>query len=251
MPEQAAPEAVARLRVGLGREVDPRLVADPVLSHESLIQPGTERAVGHPLVRDAHDVAVAEPPQVLERQLGSPFVVDVYPGHTAALDPVTHSDDIAVATRQVFQGRIAALQVADDHDPVGMRLLEHGAVDRRHVGPVVDVAEEQPIAPCPRGDVDSAQDLEQERVGDVPDDDAQERAATPAQGPRKQVRLVAQLLGRGQNPLTRRLPDLDARFAAVQDPRGGRGRDAGPLRYVAQRDRGNGFSHLPRRPLRA
>src|SRR5207247_4940128 len=67
MPEQAAPEAVARLRVGLGREVDPRLVADPVLGHESLIQAGTERAVGHQAVSDVYYVGVPIVSDVLER----------------------------------------------------------------------------------------------------------------------------------------------------------------------------------------
>jgi hypothetical protein len=75
---------------------------------------------------------------------------------------------------QHVEGRVAALQVADHDDPVGVRVLEHRAVGHRLRGPVVDVAEEQPVPPRPGLLVDAAQDLDVERVGDVAGDHAQQ-----------------------------------------------------------------------------
>ena len=118
-----------------------------------------------------------------------------------------------------------------------MRLLEHRAVDRGDVRAPVDVAEEQAVAACAGDLVDAAQDLGVERVADVPDDHAEQRAPAAAQRPGEEVGLVAEVRRRGEDPLAGRLADGHAGLAAVEDPRDRRDRDAGPLRDVAERDR--------------
>ena len=75
-----------------------------------------------------------------------------------------------------------------------------------------------------------------ERVGDVPDDHAEQRAPAAAQRAGQQVRPVAELVGGGEDALARVSPDRDAGLAAVEDARDGRDRDAGPLGHVAQGD---------------
>ena len=73
-----------------------------------------------------------------------------------------------------LQGRVGALDVADDDDPVRVRPLEHRAVRQRDVRPVVDVAQEQPVVARLGRAVDAAQDLDVERVGDVAGDHAEQ-----------------------------------------------------------------------------
>ena len=123
-----------------------------------------------------------------------------------------------VAVGDLVEGRVAALDVAHDDDPVGMRLLEHRAVDGGDIRPVVDVAEEEPIVAVPGGLVDAAQDLDMERVGDVAGDHAEQRAPAAAQRPGEEVRLVAEIRRRGEDPVSRRLANRDAGLAAVEDP---------------------------------
>ena len=94
---------------------------------------------------------------------------------------------------QVVERRVAAGDVAENEDPVGVRLLEHRPVDRSDVRTPVDMAEEQAVAALPGDFVDAAQDLDVERVADVPDDDTEQRAPAAPKGSRQEVGLVAEL----------------------------------------------------------
>ena len=151
---------------------------------------------------------------------------------------------------QVVERRVAARDVAEHEDPVGMRLLEHRPVDRGDVRAPVDVAEEQAVAALPGDIIDAAQDLDVERVADVPDDDAEQRAPAAPQGSCQEVRLVAEIGCRSQDARAGLVPDRDTGVLIVEDPRDRRDGDAGPLRNVAERDRlANRLDHAPSPPL--
>src|SRR5262249_34328166 len=65
----------------------------------------------------------------------------------------------------------------------------------------------------------------------------EERAAAAAQGPGEEIRLVAEVGSRREDPLAGLVADRDAGVPAVQDP-GDRGdRDPRALRHVAEGDR--------------
>ena len=149
-----------------------------------------------------------------------------------------------MASRHVVQRSIATLDVAHQHDSVGMRLLEHRAVNRSDIGPVVDMAEEQAKTAQPRHVVDAAQHLEQKRVGDVAHDHAEQRALAAAQRAGEEVGLVAQLLGGRHDPLAGGVPHGHASLAPVEDARHGGNRHAGLLGNVAQR---HGRQRVPHR----
>ena len=89
---------------------------------------------------------MAQLPEVLQRQERALLVVDVDAGHAASRDTIAHPDDVRMMGRDVVERRIAARDVAEDQDPVGMRLLEHRAVDGGDVRTPIDVAEEEPVA---------------------------------------------------------------------------------------------------------
>jgi hypothetical protein len=186
---------------------------------------------------------VAEAGQVLEGQDRAALVVDIHTRHASPIEPVTDADDVTLAIRDVVERRVAAVDVAHDQDPVGVGLLEHRAVDRGDVGPVVHVTEEEAVIAGPCRRVDTAQDLDVVRVRDVAGDDAEQRAPAAAKGAGEQVRAVAELRRGGDDPLARRLSNRNARFAAIEDPRHGRDRDAGLLRNVAKGDHVAGWSH--------
>ena len=118
-----------------------------------------------------------------------------------------------VMAREVVERRVAAGDVAEDQDPVGVRLLEHRAVDRGDVRTPVDVAEEQAVAACAGDLVDAAQDLDVERVADVPDDHAEQRAPAAAQRSGQEVGLVAEVGCRDRIRVAGLLPDRDAGVA--------------------------------------
>ena len=170
---------------------------------------------------------MAQLPEVLQRQERAPLVVDVDAGHAASRDAIAHPNDVSVVGRDVVERRIAARDVAEDQDPVRMRLLEHRAVDGRDVRAPIDMAEKEPIAASPGDLVDAPEDLRVERVADVPDDHAEQRAAAPAQRSGEEVRLIAEVRGGGEDARPRLRPHRDARRVPVQDPRDGRDRDAG------------------------
>ena len=181
---------------------------------------------------------MAETPQVLERQARPGVVVRVDPRKGATLGPIGDTDDEPVLRRQVGEGRLAVGQVAEQQDPVGVRALEHRAVAQRHVRSIVDVTEEQP-EPTGAGDlVDALQDLDVERVPDVPGDDPDERAPAAAQATSQQIGPIAQGRGGRQDTLAGVVADGHPRFAAVEDPRGGCDRHPGPLGDVAERGGG-------------
>ena len=84
---------------------------------------------------------------MVHRQLRAGHVVHVHARHAPPLDAVAHPHDVEVPLREIVERLVAALDVSHDDDPVGVRLLEHRAVHRRNVGPVVDMAEEEPVVP--------------------------------------------------------------------------------------------------------
>jgi hypothetical protein len=150
---------------------------------------------------------------------------------------------VGVVIREVVQRRVAAGDVAEDQDAVGVRLFEHRAVDRGGVRAPVDVPQEEAVAAAAGDLVHAAQDLRVERVADVPDDHAEERAPAAAQRPGEEVGLVAELGGRGEDPLAGLVADGHPGVATVQDPRYGGDRDAGPLRDVPEGDRSDRLRH--------
>ena len=77
------------------------------------------------------------------------------PGTRPRPDPIADPDDVPVVVGDVVEGRVAARDVAEDEDPVGVRLLEHRAVDGRDVRAPVDVAEKEPVAASSGGLVDA------------------------------------------------------------------------------------------------
>ena len=125
---------------------------------------------------------------------------------------------------EVRQLLVASGQVAQDQDAVGVRSLEHRSVGQGHVGPVVDVTQEEAVVTGSGDFVDTLQDLDVERIRDVPGDHPDQRAPAPAQAPGEEVWLVAELGCDSQHPLPRLVADRDARFPAVQDARHGRDR---------------------------
>jgi hypothetical protein len=185
---------------------------------------------------------------VVHYQRRSPGVVGVHPRNPSPGDPIGDSDEEPVPIGEGLQRRIAALDIADEGDPVGVGLLEHRAIDRRHVRPIVDMAQEQAIVAGACNGIQSAKNLDVEWVGDVPDDDSEERAAAAPQRAGHKVRPVAQPLGRRHDPLARLGADRDAGLASVEDPRDGGDGDAGGIRDVPQcggSGTGFGLVHRP------
>ena len=129
--EQLVPEAVGGCRVRLAGVVDADPIGGIVVTQVALVDGRPERAVGHPLIDDADDVAVPEGPQVVEREARPEVVVGVDARHAAAGHAVRHADDVRVALGERIERRVATDHVADEDDPVGMRLLEHRAEDGR------------------------------------------------------------------------------------------------------------------------
>ena len=80
-------------------------------------------------------------------------------------------------------------------------------------GLLVDMAEEEPVAASAGHLVDAPQHLGVERVADVPDDHAEQRAAAPAQRSGEEVRLVAEVGCGGEDPRARLCRDRDTRLA--------------------------------------
>ena len=83
-------------------------------------------------------------------------VVGVHAGEGSALAAVGDADDVAVPLGEGVEGAVAGIQVSDHDDAVGVGPLEHRAVGHRHVGTVVDVAEEQAEVALAHHLVDSA-----------------------------------------------------------------------------------------------
>ena len=99
------------------------------------------------------------------------------------------------------------------------------------------MAEEEPIAAGLGDAVDATEDLGVERVGDVADDDAEQRAPAAAEGASQEIRLVAEVIRRGEDPLARGFPDRYAGLAAVEDSGHGRDRNPGALGDITKGDR--------------
>jgi hypothetical protein len=81
--------------------VRPDAVREAVLPHEPLVHGGPERAVGHALVDDADDRAVAQLPEMFERQQRALLVVDIDARHAAPGDPVADTHDVGMVRREV------------------------------------------------------------------------------------------------------------------------------------------------------
>ena len=150
------------------------LIGNATLAHELLVQVDPLATIVRAGVRHADDRAMAELPEVFECEVGAGHAVGVDARDLAAGRPVRDADHVAVLLRQLVERVVAALDVADDDDPVRVRALEHRAVRERDVRAVVDVAEEQPVVAHPGCVVDATQDLDVERVGDVAGDDPQQ-----------------------------------------------------------------------------
>src|SRR5438552_51449 len=106
------------------------------------------------------------------------------------------------------------------------------------------MAKEEAIAANLGDAVDATQDLGVEWIGDVANDHAEERAAAPAQRPREEVRLVAEVLRRREDSIASRFPNRDTGLTAIQDAGHGRDRDTGSLGDVTERDRPARRLHL-------
>ena len=86
-------------------DLDP--VADAALAHELLVQVDPQPAVVRPHVGDADDRAVAELPQMLERQRRAGDAVAVDAGDLAARGPVGDAEDVAVLLGEHVERRSA------------------------------------------------------------------------------------------------------------------------------------------------
>src|SRR5947207_874415 len=80
--------------------------ADAVAPHELFVDRRAERAVGHPLVDDADDRAMAQLPEVLEGEQGPALVVDVHARPTARSDAIADADDVLVMSGEIVEGCI-------------------------------------------------------------------------------------------------------------------------------------------------
>src|SRR4029079_12019280 len=104
----------------VGSEVRRGEMPDAVPAHEVLVDPGMVRTVGHSFVGDADDRPMAEVPQMLQGQLRSPGFVSVEAGTAPRTHPIAHADDVLVTSGEVVEGGVAAGDVAQEEDPVGV-----------------------------------------------------------------------------------------------------------------------------------
>ena len=90
---------------------------------------------------------MAERPEMVQRQARADDAVAVDAGDLPTRGAVGDAQHVAVLLGQLVERVIAAVDVAEDDDAVGVGLLEHRRIGERHVALVVDVAQEEPEIP--------------------------------------------------------------------------------------------------------
>ena len=211
---------------GLARRLQGEVRLDP--GHRALHQPvdgAPAQAERRPVVHrgDVADPPVPELEQVPHRSLGAALRVEAH-GRMAAALGLDHDDRLGA-------GRAARRIDLEQQQAVGrpgpQRLGRGGAPG----AVVVRVDQRDRVARGARGGLGAAEQPAEERVGDVRDDQRDSPGDPDLQRPRRGVRPVAELLGRGAH----------GRLGARGDPPGGlpredqrhrRLRDAAPPRDV-------------------
>ena len=142
-------------------------------------------------IADEGDAPVAQADQMIERRLDAAAVVDVDREEAVVPRAVPDGDDRDVDALEVPDQARLVSHVADDDDRVALSRLEHGCECQRFVGALARVAEHDAVPALARLEREGVDRTREERVGDVPDDRAEQHRRRAPQPARVRVRAVA------------------------------------------------------------
>ena len=99
--EELEAQSVARLGIRLSDGMSDGKVADAVLAHERLVERCAQPLILGRRVRDAHDVPMAQIPEVLEGETRPHVTIRIDARERSGPDAIGDPDDVAVVGRQV------------------------------------------------------------------------------------------------------------------------------------------------------
>ena len=128
---------------------------------------------------------------MIERGLDAAAVVDVHREKAVVPRAVPDCDDRDVDALEVPEQARLISHVADDHDRVALARLEHGCEYQSLVGALARMAEHDAVPALPRLERERVDRAREERVGDIPDDRAEQHRRRTSQAACEWVRPVA------------------------------------------------------------